>query len=380
MFIFFRKERLEAELDALRTKWMERMEQSLRTVADESAARLSRDSEQIQQMNKAFAATTAEAETRLSSLSKALNQQDNRFQQTLVELQATERRISTQTAKLAEATTEVEDKLSRLREYLNESSRRQQAADQHINEQMTRIDILTQTARQNLEHRATALLETTSQEIERLSSQLKIETGSAVRSAGEMLQNIESVAAATKESLRSALESFSRTTQALIGNAGRQIEESGRATATKWVDDIADKANDATCTTFEALSKASAWYKKRLLAETEAMLQRGFEQATGDLGAKSEAAYRDFGDTIERLGDQAVKAYGKHLEEITNESLQNAVSTFNQKSEEQLEMLVHSAEQRLRQICNEVFTEIGENLRRSLVEPKLPRSATTGQS
>ena len=95
------------------------------------------------------------------------------------------------------------------------------------------------------------------------------------------------------------------------------------------------------------------------------MLQRGFEQATGDLGAKSEAAYRDFGDTIERLGDQAVKAYGKHLEEITNESLQNAVSTFNQKSEEQLEMLVHSAEQRLRQICNEVFTEIGENLRRS---------------
>jgi len=380
MFIVFRKERLEAELDALRTKWMERMEQSLRTVADESATRLSRDSERIQQMNKAFAETTAEAETRLNSLRNALNQQDDRFQQVLVELQATERRISTQTAKLAEATTEVEGKLSRLREYVNESSRQQQDADQRLNEHMTRIDILTQTARQNLEHRATALLETTSQEIERLSSQLKIETGSAVRSAGEMLQNIESVAAATKESLRSALESFSRTTQALIGNAGRQIEESGRATATKWVDDIADKANDATCTTFEALSKASAWYRKRLLAETETMLQRGFEQATADLGAKSEAAYRDFGDTIETLADQAVKAYGKHLEEIANASLQNAVSALNQKSEEQLGMLVHSAEQRLRQICNEVFTEVGENLRRSLVEPKPPRPATAGQS
>ena len=251
MFIVFRKERLEAELDALRTKWMERMEQSLRAVADESATRLSRDSEQMQQMNKAFAKTTAEAETRLGSLSKALNQQDNRFQHALVELEITERRISTQTAKLVEATTEVEDKLSRLREYLNELSRQQQEADQRLNEHMARIDVLTQTARQNLEHRATALLETTSQEIERLSSQLKIETGSAVRSAGEMLQNIESVAAATKESLRSALESFSRTSQILIGNAERQIEESGRATATKWVDDIADKANDATCTTFE---------------------------------------------------------------------------------------------------------------------------------
>ena len=380
MFIIFHKERLEAELDVLRTKWMERMEQSLRTVADESATRLSRDSEQVQQMSKALAETTAEAETRLSSLRKALNQQDDRFEQALAELQVTERRINIQAAKVAEATTEFEDKLSGLRECLNESLRQQQAAGQRLDEQMTRIDILGQTARQNLEHRAAALLETTSREIERLSSQLKIESSSAVGSASEMLQNIENVAAATKESLRSALESFSRTSQILIGNAERQIEESCRATATKWVDDIADKANDATCTTFEALSKASAWYKKRLEAETETMLQRGFEQATSDLGAKSEAAYRDFGDTIERLGDQAVKAYGKHLEEIANASLQNAMSAFNQKSEEQLETLVRSAEQRLRQICNEVFTEIGENLRRSLVEPELPRPAKAGQS
>ncbi len=380
MFIVFRKERLEAELDALRTKWMERMEQSLRTVADESAARLSRDSERIQQMNKAFAETTAEAEARLSSLRKALNQQDDRFQQALVELQATERRIGTQTAKLAEATTEVEDKLSRLREYLNQLSRRQQDADQRLNEHVARIDILTQAARQNLEQRATALLETASQEIERLSSQLKIESRSAVGSADEMLQNVENVVAATKESLHGALESFSRTSQTLFANAERQFQESCRATAAKWVEDIADKANDATCTTFEALSQASAWYKKRLLAETETMLQRGFQQATGDLGAKSEAAYRDFGDTIERIADQSVEAHGKHLQEITNASLQSAVNTFNQKSEEQLEALVRSAEQRLRQICNEVFTEVGENLRRSLVEPKPSRPATAGQS
>ena len=42
--IIFRKERLETELAALRNEWRQQMERSLKSVADESIARLTRES------------------------------------------------------------------------------------------------------------------------------------------------------------------------------------------------------------------------------------------------------------------------------------------------------------------------------------------------
>jgi hypothetical protein len=426
MIVIFRKERLEAELAALRTAWKEQMERSLKAVSEEAARRLARNLEQMEKegasrvavMDKAF----TEAENKLGSLREALNRQDERSRQALVQLQAAEQSINDRAAKLAEGTAEFENKLSGVREYLNEqnehlqqSMRQQQFAEQRLSEQLAKLDV-------------------------------------GLESAGGMLRNMENATAAAKETVRNTLENLARTSQSLIGNSERQLEESSRAATAKWVADIENKASDATYRTFELLFKASEWYGKKLQTQIETTLEKGLEQAAGNLREKAEAAFREFGvradaavgqlaslvetqnaqiratseaegqkladqfraaltqaqstlskasqdllaelrwtqeavrletgpradelnETIAQLGEQAIKAYEKRLEDVSDSSLQNAVSRLSQKSEEHLETLLRSAEERLRQTCNEVFMEIGETLRQSLQEPKLPRPA-----
>jgi DNA repair exonuclease SbcCD ATPase subunit len=418
--VIFRKERLEAELADLRTAWKEQMERSLKAVAEDSAGRLSRDSEQIEKevaarvaaMGKAFAETTAEAENKLSSLREALDWQDERSQQALVQLQYAEQRINDQAAKLAEGAAAVENKLSGLREYLNgqnerlqQSLRHLQAAEQRLSEQLAKLDV-------------------------------------GLDSAGEMLRNIENGTAAAKESLRSSLENLARTSQILVGNSERQIEESGRAATAKWVAEIENKATDASYATFESLFKASEWYEKKVHAQMQTTLEKGLEQAASTLRETSDAAAGQLSTQMERqsaqiraeseaqgqqvaaqfrealsqdaqkilseanqtffaqarvaqdamrletqaqetklngliaqLGDRALEGLERRLEDASNLLLLSTVSKFSQRSEEHLQTLVRSARQRLSQTCNEVFTEVGETLRQRMVEVKLPRPA-----
>src|SRR5260370_7480649 len=82
--ISFRKERLEAELAALRDEWRVQMERSLKSVADETIARLTRDSATMETevaarvagMGQALTEATVQTENKLSTLREELNHQD----------------------------------------------------------------------------------------------------------------------------------------------------------------------------------------------------------------------------------------------------------------------------------------------------------------
>lgn len=63
------------------------------------------------------------------------------------------------------------------------------------------------------------------------------------------------------------------------------------------------------------------------------------------------------------------------LDQISRSSLQETITKFSQESSQHLETLVNSAEQRLRNTCNEVFTEVGEALRQRLLELTFARPA-----
>jgi hypothetical protein len=363
MIVIFRKKRLEAELAALRADLKEQLERSLKTVSEEADGRLARDLEQMEKevgsraarMEKAF----AEAENKLGNLREALNQNDARSQEAFLHLRAAEERLNDQAAKLAEGTAEVENKLRGSREYLNEQNerlqhffRQQQAAEQRLSEQLAKLDVLTQTAVQNLE-RAMSL--------------------------------------------------------------ERQIEDSARAATAKCVAEIGDKAADATYTTVESLSKASEWYEKKLQTRTEITLAKSLEQAANNLREKDEAAFREFcvkadakvselSTSLEMQSAQiraASEVVGQQLaaqlraalteaqstlsqanldvltkiDQAMKQYEQNAVSKFSQESQERMEMLVRSAEQRLLQTCNDVFTEIGDRLRQKFLESEAPRPA-----
>jgi hypothetical protein len=507
--IIFRKERLEAELTALRNEWREQMERSLKRVAEETVARLTRDSGAIEQevasrvaaMGQVLTEATAQAENKITTLRETLKEQDERSQRALLQLEDAEQRINDGTARLAQATGEIDLKLIGLRQYLDEqndrlheSLRQLQTADERLSEQLSRLDVAVQAAGQNLESRAAAVLETTSQEMTRraeeavvawgeqvriiqeatgheldaFSSQLKSELSSRLHGTNETLKNIEAAATAAQESLRSTQENLARISeqafetvagrmqsfmQELIGNSELQLEESGRAATAKWIAELEDKATDATYTTFGSLFKVSEWCEKKAQMRMQAALETGLDAASDNIREKAEAALQEFSAKVEaatgqisalietqreqiratvdlegeqltsrfrtafledtqatlnrasldllnqvssvletvraetlaqenrlkevvaQLGDQAIQGHEMRLEQVSRLALQETISKLSQESTEHLETLVRSAEQRLRQTCNEVFTEAGEALRQRFLELAFPRAA-----
>lgn len=358
--IIFRKERLEGELAALREEWRKQMERSLKTVAEETISHVKRDSEAMEKelglrvagMGQALTEVTAETENKVNFLRDALNRQDERAQQALLQMEAAEQRINDKAAKLAQAAGEVDVKLSGLRQYLDdqndrlhESLRQLQAADERLSDQLSKLDLLAQAAGQNLESRATDLLETTSremtrraedtmatwtehirtiehatgQEFDRFSSQIRAELRSRLDGTNEILKNFEAATTAAQESLQSTQESLARVSeqaldaaaarmhtfmQELLGNSERQMEESGRAATAKWVAALEDKATDATYAAFGSLFKVSEWCEKKAQIRMQEALEKGLNAASDNVREKADAALREFSAKAEAAAGQ----------------------------------------------------------------------------
>lgn len=336
------------------------MERSLKTVAEETISQLKRDSEAMEKevgvrvagMGQALTEVTAETESKVNFLRDALTRQDERSQQALLQMEAAEQRINDKVANLAQATGEVDLKLSGLRQYLDdqndrlhESLRQLQAADERLSDQLSKLDRLAQAAGQNLESRATDLLETTSremtrraedtmatwtehiraiehatgQEIDRFNNQIRAELSGRLDGTNEILKNIEAATTAAQESLHSTQESLARASeqaldaaakrmqtfmQGLLGNSERQMEESGRAATAKWVAALEDKATDATYSAYGSLFKVSEWCEKKAQMRMQEALEKGLNAASDNVREKADAAVREFSAKAEAAAGQ----------------------------------------------------------------------------
>jgi len=504
---------LETELAGLRDEWRKQMERSLKSVADEAISRITRDSEamekeassRVAKMGEALTEVAVQTENKFNILRDALSDQDERSRQTLRQLEAADlriqERVNDEAAKLVQASSELDLKLSGLRQYLDEqndrlqeSLRGSQAADERMNEQLSKLDRIVEAAGQNLESRANAVLETTSQEmrrraeetisawteqvrtvenvtdqeIDRFTDHLKTELSRRLESTNETLKNIEAATMAAQESLRSTQENLSKVSeqvlesangrmhafvQDLVANAEHQVEESGRAATARWIAQLEDKATDTTYTAFGSLFKVSEWCEKKAQMRMQAALEKGLNAASDNVREKAENALEEFStkaeaasgeiskvieewraqiranaesegeqllsrlrttftedaqatlskasqdllnqvssvletvraETLERenrlreavaqLGEQAIQAHEMRLDQISRSSLQETISKFSQESNEVLETMSRSAEERLRSTCNQVFTEAGEALRQRLLELTFLRPA-----
>jgi len=504
---------LETELAGLRDEWRKQMERSLKSVADEAISRITRDSEamekeassRVAKMGEALTEVAAQTENKFNILRDALSDQDERSRQTLRQLEAADvriqERVNDEAAKLVQASSELDLKLSGLRQYLDEqndrlqeSLRGSQAADERMNEQLSKLDRIVEAAGQNLESRANAVLETTSQEmkrsaeetilawteqvrtvehvadqeIDRFTDHLKTELSRRLESTNETLKNIETATMAAQESLKSTQENLAKVSeqvlesangrmqafmQDLVANAEHQVEESGRAATAKWIAQLEDKATDTTYTAFGSLFKVSEWCEKKAQMRMQDALEKGLNAASDNVREKAENALQEFStkaeaasgeiskvieewraqiranaesegeqllsrlrttftedaqatlsrasqdllnqvssvletvraETLERenrmreavaqLGEQAIQAHEMRLDQISRSSLQETISKFSQESNEVLETMSRSAEERLRYTCNKVFTEAGEALRQRLLELTFLRPA-----
>jgi hypothetical protein len=101
-------------------------------------------------------------------------------------------------------------------------------------------------------------------------------------------------------------------------------------------------------------------------ARKELLAQMGF--AREELRLEFQAQQKNLAGALTGLNDEALEDYKKRLESASNSWLLTTVSKLNLRSEQHLQALTHSAEERLRDACNEVFNGIGENLRGRLLD------------
>ena len=306
--IIFRKERLEAELTALRDEWRVQMERSLKSVADEAIARLTRDSAAMEKevaarvagMGQALTEATVQTESKLTTLREALDQEDERSRRGLAQLEDAESRVNDRTATLAEATGEIDLKLSGLRQYLDEqndrlheSLRQLQAADERLSQQLSKLDAVAHAAGQNLESRAAALLDGTSREITRRAEERAAAWGEQAHAAG---QNLESRAA---EILEAASQEMTRRAEERVAASDERAQAAEQ-----------DLESRATA----VLETASQEMTRRAEAAVEAWGERvrSLQEATGQ--------------EIDRFGVQLKNELSSRLDG-TNEILRNIETT-----------------------------------------------------
>ncbi len=93
--------------------------------------------------------------------------------------------------------------------------------------------------------------------------------------------------------------------------------------------------------------------RKELLAQVGA--------AREELSDESQAQRKQLTEYVAALNGQAIDDYRRKLEAASNSWLLTTASKLSQQSEQQLQALARSAEERLRDTCNEVFSGVGES-------------------
>ncbi|PYU23305.1 MAG: hypothetical protein DMG32_16490 [Acidobacteria bacterium] len=99
--------------------------------------------------------------------------------------------------------------------------------------------------------------------------------------------------------------------------------------------------------------------------------------AREQLGLESEAQQHKLGESVADLNDGAIEDYKRRLEAASSSWLLTTVSKLSQQSEQHVQALTKAAEERLRAACTEIFSGVGNALRRGLLDvdslPPSPR-------
>ena len=101
-------------------------------------------------------------------------------------------------------------------------------------------------------------------------------------------------------------------------------------------------------------------------ARKELLTQLG--SAREELRLATEAQQQRLLQSVAGLNDQAIEDYKRRLEAASNSWLLTTVSKLSQQSEQHVQTLTKAAEERLRAACTEVFSGVGDALRRGLLD------------
>ncbi|MGA8101780.1 MAG: hypothetical protein WB869_06475, partial [Candidatus Acidiferrales bacterium] len=92
---------------------------------------------------------------------------------------------------------------------------------------------------------------------------------------------------------------------------------------------------------------------------------------------KQQAAQRESLAQFEKASDETISQFRARLENASNSWLLASATTLGQRSQAVIETLGLAAEKRLREICANVMSSVGETLRDRLSSGAVPAAATS---
>jgi hypothetical protein len=173
-------------------------------------------------------------------------------------------------------------------------------------------------------------------------------------------ESAASIVQQAREDSEAALEGFHTKAASLSAQIKAQFEA---------------QADEARAKSEADSKQASAEFRAALklqfqdeLGGAKKELQAQLGSAREELRAESEAQQYKLAESVSAMNEEALEGYKRRLEAASNSWLLTTVAKLSQQSEQHVQMLTKAAEERLRAACTEVFSGVGDALRRGLVD------------
>jgi hypothetical protein len=151
-------------------------------------------------------------------------------------------------------------------------------------------------------------------------------------SAGEHRAE-EALFAQTEKLLRASEENIrvaEGRLKEILAQVQKDFENVSRVTLEKRVGELDAKSSDTQHGTFEALYKAAEWYQKKAQAAMQTALDKGVEQATGQLRDHAGEVSRVFSQELDHYSRSYTEHTQAQLEESAREMVERARSDMSQ--------------------------------------------------
>jgi hypothetical protein len=179
-----------------------------------------------------------------------------------------------------------------------------------------------------------------------------------------------------------SLAAFARQTEAQAQAALADLHTQVGAVHGQISAQVAARLAQARTDIVEEGSRLAAEFREALSSDRQDALAAA-RHDLGLLNASSVTELRDEGraqqaqlaQSLSSMGDQALEEYKKRLEAASSSWLLTTVSRLDQQSQQLIQSIAQTAQERLREACAQALAEVGENLRPRTLEPSSPPSA-----
>ncbi len=205
---------------------------------------------------------------------------------------------------------------------------------------------------------------------------------------------VEHTQGQVEEAARESLERMRKQAEEMAADSAGSIVQQAREDTEGALADFRARADSLSAqikTQFEAQAASagteSEAVSQQLSAEFRAALKLQVQDELGgarkellaqivsareELHLESEAQQQKLAEGVAGMNDEALEDYRRRLETASNSWLLTTVAKLSQQSDQHVQRLTKAAEERLRAACTEVFSGVGDALRRGLLDVDSP--------